>query len=156
MRCLNVSSQTWMKKKIWRHLVRNCTIWFTPNTKRLLENSQVSWPAGQIVTFFLTLKIWPIKTKVSTPACVFQVCCWSCQVPSWVRCCRTRPRWPQPWRKPSEPYSWHRSPGTAMGRGLPDLISLHHPEQAGLKQYVGPHFWGWCNPSRVFRCRRAY
>lgn len=51
------------------------------------------------------------RTRVPQPVCAFQACCWSCQVLSWVRCCRTRPRSPQLWRKHSEPYSWHRSPG---------------------------------------------
>lgn len=66
-----------------------------------------------LIHFFSSISIMCVqhRTRVPQPVCVFQACCWSCQVLSWVRCCRTRPRSPQPWRKHSEPCSWHRSPG---------------------------------------------
>lgn len=58
--CNMVSSceKAWMQQKIWRHLVRNCTIWFTPNTKRMLGNSQVRWTAWHVVLFNFDIMNW--------------------------------------------------------------------------------------------------
>lgn len=124
-----MKSQTW-KKKIWRHLGSSCTLWFPPNTKRMLENSQVRGPAYLsfclmtlyiyicFCRFVLILASEAVTWPWSLAWSVLQACYWSCQVLCWLRCCRMMPCWPQLWRKPWEPCRWHRNPGTEMASSL--------------------------------------